>query len=363
VKVTAALVVVVGACGPEVIGAVQGPPPSTTTTTTTMDAGSSARSLAVLFVIDDGPDSAGVQADLAAGFPAFSSAITADAAPVLHVGVVSSSLGAGAFTDVPGCPAVSPGGLAGAGCQLSTGSFMQTAGGAPVNFTGDPAAVFGCMSRLGQGGCFVRQPLAAAQAALSANPDFVAQDVAVVIVTNGDDCSLPAMSDLFDPDPARVPVLGPLDGYRCNAFGHVCAGGVGPPIAPPPSDLTLLGCHDDPLGKLAPLAELVRFFTSDIAGVLPPGTHFAIAVLAGPIDPYVVTSISAADPTTGASTARAAVASTCAGEQDDPAVRLGDFAVATGSLFLPTCGTGRVMALAQAGQLLEVALGRVVVAH
>ena len=66
--------------------------------------------------------------------------------------------------------------------------------------------------------------------------------LAVVMLTNEDDCSVPASSLLLDPNvnSAEDPIgLGALQSYRCNEFGHLCAD---PPAAaarrlPPPHTL------------------------------------------------------------------------------------------------------------------------------
>src|SRR4029078_9630115 len=57
------------------------------------------------------------------------------------------------------------------------------------------------------------------------NAGFLRADafLAVILVTNEDDCSVPANSMLFDPASRLVSAaLGPLSPYRCNEYGHVC---------------------------------------------------------------------------------------------------------------------------------------------
>ena len=66
------------------------------------------RKIDLLFVIDDSPAMATMEAKLAVQLPEFLPALTdpsSNLAPDLHVAVVSSSLGGARFTDVPGCEA------------------------------------------------------------------------------------------------------------------------------------------------------------------------------------------------------------------------------------------------------------------
>src|SRR5262249_3915319 len=158
--------------------------------------------------------------------------------PDLHVGVVSSSLGAGAFSDVPGCPPGgdrgvfhnAPRGGGGACTAVPTDRFITSAGkGTRNNFSGDISDVFSCIAALGSNGCGFEHPLAAAARALGGNvggwkggapaenAGFLRDGalLAVILLTNEDDCSAPVDSDLFDTTQSSVSdPLGPLASFR-----------------------------------------------------------------------------------------------------------------------------------------------------
>ncbi len=123
--------------------------------------------------------------------------------PDLHIAVVSSSLGAGRHTDVPGCLPESPGNNAGkfihpAACAaLAPDQAFLIADRGVTNFNGGLADVFTCMASLGRNGCRFSQPFAATRLALEKaahplDPDnggFPRPDaaLAVVLITNQDD--------------------------------------------------------------------------------------------------------------------------------------------------------------------------------
>jgi len=181
--------------------------------------------------------------------------------PDLHVAVVSSSAGAGAWTSVPGCsPGASPGddqglfqqGPGGSGAGMCTSlhageTFLKTGDGtnsAAPNFNGDVGKTLQCMALLGGTGCGQQSPFKSVYYALQrgrlmAGPDDMTHDshnggflrddavVAVVVLTNQDDCSVASNSLLMDPDVNSVvdPTgLGAFQSYRCNEFGHLCGG-------------------------------------------------------------------------------------------------------------------------------------------
>ena len=69
------------------------------------------RKVDLLFVVDDSPAMATMDAKLATAFPMLGSLFAGLVDPQfnLHVAVVSASVGGGRFTDVPGCEAGGPG--------------------------------------------------------------------------------------------------------------------------------------------------------------------------------------------------------------------------------------------------------------
>lgn len=159
--------------------------------------------------------------------------------PSLHVGVISTDLGAGNY-GLQTCEVV--GGDGGkllstpriAACQPPTGSFIRFEEGQQINVLGVEPTIaalreaYGCISMLGDGGCAFEMYLESARRALDpkrkVNPGFLRPGAALLVVFIGteDDCSARNL-ELFDPaqhglnDP-----LGPLTSFRCFEFGIRC---------------------------------------------------------------------------------------------------------------------------------------------
>ena len=147
----------------------------------------------------------------------------------LHLAVITTDMGTGAFdTCGPG-----DGGrfqaTARADCSGPRGNFLDmdvdSYGNPRNNYDGDLSAALACiLPEVGQG-CAYGQPVAAIEAALdgsvSENDGFLRSDapLVVLVVTGGDDCTA---SDplLFDPDQADT--LGPLTPFRCFEHGVTC---------------------------------------------------------------------------------------------------------------------------------------------
>jgi len=174
--------------------------------------------LDLLFVIDDSGGMAEAQQMLVAAFPRLLDALFApppapggdpEYPPVedLHVGVVSSDMGAGGFS-VPTCERSDDGRLQHEpatgvpGCASSYPAFLTaTSPGAAT------ARDFECMATLGTNGCGFEQPLAAMREALTVHmasggddAAFLRADarLAVVVVSNENDCSSDDAA-MFDP--------------------------------------------------------------------------------------------------------------------------------------------------------------------
>ena len=200
------------------------------------------RDLDLLFVIDDSPSMADKQANLAANFPNFINVLNAlpGGLPDVHLGVVTTDLGTKGTETAPGPPigGVGSGGCSGTGKSGNlvtsgatvTGAFIsdmrQSDGSRVRNYTGNLATVFGTMAQVGAGGCGFEQPLEAMKAALSNNPanaGFLRPQalLAVVFLTDEDDCSIRS-SAMLGPD---SPALGPLQSFRCTRFGVTCSTG------------------------------------------------------------------------------------------------------------------------------------------
>ncbi|MEO5769104.1 MAG: hypothetical protein ABIS92_12205, partial [Polyangia bacterium] len=268
------------------------------------------RDLDLLFVIDDSTSMAPLQIKMRDRLPDFMDVLKglSGGLPNLHVAVVSSSLGAGIYSNVPGCAPRSSGNLEGAfqhsaACtQLNPGerflSDIAGPGGTRVqNFTGsDITPVFSCIANLGDKGCGFEHQFAAAQFALERtfragdeNAGFLRDDayLAVVMLTNEDDCSVPPESKLFDPAQTTVAdEAGGLQSYRCNEFGHRCDGPApSPPHLPPAAPVTLKNCRSAEDGKLVTVASFTQF----LKGLKPNNPdQVLVAAIAGPPTDYVV---------------------------------------------------------------------------
>jgi len=232
------------------------------------------RKLDLLFMIDDSPSMAPLQTKLSQQLGNFMDALTSPATgrlPDLHVAVVSSSFGGGAWSNVNQCGSGAypgddggkfqqgPGGAGHGSCtMLHAGEkFLASGDGSPgsaPNYDGDIRDAFKCMALLGDRGCGFESQFESVYYALykASRPDdpdnggFLRDDatLAVIMVTNEDDCSVGPQSLLLDPgvnsvsDPSG---LGALQSYRCNEFGHLC-NGAPPPHDAPAGPITLDGC-------------------------------------------------------------------------------------------------------------------------
>jgi hypothetical protein len=175
--------------------------------------------------------------------------------PNVRIGVISSDLGAGNFSfetcETPGGDRgrlrTGPGKLATPGCPTPKDPWIMYTDDnnvAVTNIQGgdstDPVQqvkdAFSCVAQLGDGGCgfehqleSVRRALAgcesAGDAACKTNPGFIRKDayLAVVWLTDEDDCSA-RRTEMFDPSQQGLnDPLGPLQSFRCTEFGLVCS--------------------------------------------------------------------------------------------------------------------------------------------
>ncbi len=308
----AAAVPTVWACNARSLAA---PEPQLDVSTNVLYQRSINRRLDIVFMIDDSSSMTPLQNKLTASFPAFMHVLEGfpGGLPDVHLGVVSSSMGAGRNPDIAQCPTGGDRGVfqnrhVGATCaagSLNTGQrFISNVGGV-ANYTGDIADVFGCIAALGDSGCGFEHQFASVLRALGAdgqpsppeNTGFLRDDaaLAIILITNEDDCSAPPDSALFDSSSQLVSdPLGPLQSYRCNEFGHVC-GGRPPPRSPAgPTDLsgTCVSAEDGRLLRVADVAAALK--------KLKPNAPDSVLVAAvtGPANPYVVdvTAPEVADP-------------------------------------------------------------------
>ena len=244
----------------------------------------------VLFMIDNSTSMDAMQDELRQRFSEFLRVfhdLAAQGTYVdLQIGVVTSDYGAGK-SGTGNCEP-SPGGQKGklqalgqfakAGCQPPMGaSFLK--------YTFDPGAgagannlppgqtlddTFTCMASVGARGCGAEHQLESVYAALHndlpENKGFLREDaiLAVVFLTNEDDCSAPPDTDLFDEN--LVAKYGQNYSYRCTRFGILCGS---PPVRPPyeSSHGPLAMCVSAPNvngmgpGKLYDIGRYVDFFS------------------------------------------------------------------------------------------------------
>ena len=342
----------------------------------TIDVYAPTPNLDLLFVVDDSPGTRPIQQNLIRNFPTFLTTLQnhPSGLPGLHVAVVSTDMGAGDGS-IAGCDATggkngifqrAPRGAC-ATTGLDAGATFISDVGEARNYAGQLADVFNCIAPLGESGCGFEHPLAAAARALGAdgrpppaeNQGFLRPGafLAIVLVTNEDDCSAPAGSSLFDTkmNTTLDSSLGPVSNFRCNEFGHLCRGKRPPRLAPSghASDVVML---DDCVsaegeGLLTPIATIV----DQIRTVKPyPDEQVMVAAITGPKDPYLVQwSI-------GAAGLVPQVKPSCTagdGSTAAPAVRIYDFARAfgTGGLVLPICSDNYAPSLQRIGERLAAA--------
>ena len=280
------------------------------------------RDLDILFMVDNSQSMMPLQTKMTTQLPTFMNVLKnlSGGQPNLHVAVVSSSLGAGRFGDVPGCAQSTVGNTGGAfqhqsSCAgLHTGEHFLRSIADPTrgpgmftnNFDGDIATVFSCIALLGDTGCGFEHQFASTIAALQKASNPMDPDnagflrpkafLAVVMLTNEDDCSTPLdfSSDLFNPrvetlsDPTG---LGGLQSYRCNEFGHLCDPGATPPPHSVTGQVTLNNCVSSegkspgPGGSAPdPTHQLIKVddFVSFLKGLKDNPDRVLVAALAGP---------------------------------------------------------------------------------
>jgi len=198
------------------------------------------RDIDILFVIDDSGSMREEQASLAANFQRFINVLNniEGGLPNVHIGVVSTNVGAGTG-GIAGCENNGDNGLLqnapqGA-CETPTDRYISDIanedGSRNRNYAGgDLAATFSCIAELGITGCGFEQPLESMRRALNGsnaqNQGFLRDNafLAVIIISDEDDCSTED-GGMFNTDAAQDNIsssLGFLSSFRCFEFGVVC---------------------------------------------------------------------------------------------------------------------------------------------
>jgi hypothetical protein len=221
--------------------------------------------LDLLFMIDDSPSMEEEQSNLARNFPRLIDALggMAGGFPDLHLGVVSSDLGAGnsGYSGPCGTENGDRGVLQvrdGCGLDPANGRYLiAPADGSPANFTGDIADAFACLASLGTMGCGFEHQLQSVRMALSGfvveNQGFLRPDgnLAVVFITDEDDCSAPADTTMYNSVTPSVD-----SSLRCSFVGHLCNGSP-PPVGGFSTPLVNCSAAADGGGKLIPVQTFV----------------------------------------------------------------------------------------------------------
>lgn len=264
------------------------------------------RDVDMLFVIDNSSGMAKLQDRFIQGFVTFVDVLRGlpGGLPNIHLAVVSSDIGAGAYDigDIPNCRhggdqgifQVKPLGRTCNAGSLNVGEHFIANVNGQANFTGSLEATFGCIAALGETGCGFEHQLGSMLRALGAdgagpapleNANFLRPNayLAITILTNEDDCSAPINSTFFDPTSRYVAdPLGPLTSFRCAEYGHLC-GGMKPPRRMA-ADLsgTCTSAEDGVLLRVRDVADSLK--------ALKPGQpdKVLVSVIAGPPSAYKV---------------------------------------------------------------------------
>jgi len=276
------------------------------------------RKLDILFMVDNSQSMLPLQAKLLMQFPVFMNVLkmlpTGDGSgmglPDVHVAVVSSDTGPGTF-DLPDrhCSFAGDGGRFQSAPRANMGAcqalpadqhyLAASMNQAVKNYQGDISDAFTCIAALGDQGCGFEGQLKSIRWALDplnvpdTNVDFLRPDafLAVILITNEDDCSVPDDSTMIDPQQTRMSdPLGPLWSWRCNEFGHLC--NIGGQMVPPPRGPAmnnLQGCisNETPSGKLTHVADEIAFLKS----LKPDPNQIFVAAITGPSAPYSIEMI------------------------------------------------------------------------
>lgn len=258
--------------------------------------GESISDVDVLFVIDNSGSMREEQQSLAANFDRFVNVLS-DAPgglPSLHLGIVSSDMGAGPY-GIMGCTGNGDNGLLlsqpssscpAPGPEPFIIDLASPSGSRTTNYAGSLTDVFSCISQLGTTGCGFEQHFESMRRALNGsnaqNNGFLRPDaiLAVIMVADEDDCSTDDV-EMFDSNPTLDhpdSLLGPLSSFRCFEFGVACD--VDDPRAPGPRQDC--GNRDDSAFMYS-VNDYVRFLES----LKAPGTPVVFSSIAG-VGPVVV---------------------------------------------------------------------------
>lgn len=290
---TGSLVFLLWACTTADLGA----PRPRTTVQTDKPIGLQRKEVDILFLVDKSPTMADEQASLARNFPLFIEKLESikGGLPDLHLGVITQDVGAGNYTVGMTCQGAGDGGRLQntpriPGCRPPDGFFISDIAGPDGrerNYAGSLAETFACIAQVGPNGCGFEQHLESLRLALSGsvpeNAGFLRKDayLAVVILSDEDDCSASDPLRVFDPTSMSVmDPLGTVSDWRCAEFGWLCDG-----RPPARAAATYASCEPNPrspyLHHPDAFVDFVRGLKSDPAKIL-------VATIMGPSGPVRV---------------------------------------------------------------------------
>ncbi len=278
----------------EVAGIVPHPSPQTETV---LPVGQN-RDVDILFVIDNSGSMGDEQASLVNNFKKFMDKLSAieGGLPNVHIGVVSSDVGAGGFGWGGACAGDGDDGLlqhqTSSACRPLRGAFIEDVadknGGRQRNYDDSLDQTFKCIAELGTQGCGFEHHMESMKRALDGsrgeNANFLRPDafLAVVFIADEDDCSAKSGA-LFDDNRALdngASELGPV-GLRCTQWAVSCDG-----AALPRQSGTYSSCEprqdspyfEDPHAYAEFLHSLKPGHPERVlvAGIFGPDTPFAI---------------------------------------------------------------------------------------
>jgi hypothetical protein len=263
----------------------------------------------ILFMVDNSPSMTPKQNELKNRFPSLIKKLddfaTKGNPAWYHIGVVTSDLGSGQFTLGSGAQC-HPGGdggklqAKGAAADVSCGKLGNNLNFIDYNQLNNtnnlPAGqdlpkTFTCMASVGAMGCGFEHQLESVYRALhdpiAENQGFLRADaiLAVVFVTDEDDCSADPNTDLFDP--SKTATYGINHSYRCTRFGLTCNGGM-PPDADSGGPLSMcVSASPAAGGKLIDIQKYINYFTlpSAAGGVKLDPNDVILATISAPPDP------------------------------------------------------------------------------
>jgi hypothetical protein len=263
------------------------------------------RDLDLLFVVDNSGSMGEEQASLVQNFPAFINVLSniEGGLPNVHLGVVSSDMGAGPY-NITDCSGNGDNGQLQVtarvnGCTPPNGAYISDVSVTPgtgncgtgndrqCNYTGALADTFSCIAELGTNGCGFEQHMESMRHALNGsnafNNGFLRDNayLGVVFIQDEDDCSTQD-TGMFDTSQNSLgDTLGPLASFRCTEFGVDCETGNADPRALGPRT----NCAPrQPSPYMYDVDEYVSFLKS----LKSDDSLIVVSGIAGPPDPFGV---------------------------------------------------------------------------